>query len=81
MKVINLAMGEGLLKRLSREAKARGLTRAALIGEACQDYLERFREAELDRRYVAGYRRYPESAAVGKTGEILAAKVWPREDW
>lgn len=74
-------MNEDLLRRLSREAKARKLTRAALIRDACQHYLEKLREDELDRQYVAGYRRYPESAAVGKTGERLAATVWPREDW
>jgi len=49
--------------------------------EACQDYIEKVREDELDRQDVAGYLRQPESAAVGKTGERLAAEVWPREDW
>jgi metal-responsive CopG/Arc/MetJ family transcriptional regulator len=81
MKVIKVSMKEDLLRRLSREAKARRLTRAALIREACQHYLEKLREDELDRQYVAGYHRHPESAAVGKIGERLAAEVWTREDW
>jgi metal-responsive CopG/Arc/MetJ family transcriptional regulator len=81
MKVIQVAMKEDLLRRITREAKARRLTRAALIREACQHYLEKLREDDLDRQYVAGYLRHPESAAVGKTGERLAAEVWPREDW
>ncbi|MGD0227296.1 MAG: ribbon-helix-helix protein, CopG family [Terriglobia bacterium] len=81
MKIIKVPIKEDLLRRLSREAKARKLSRAALIREACQHYLEKLREDELDRQYVPGYRRHPESAAVGRAGERLAAEVWPREDW
>ena len=81
MKVIKVAVEEDLFLRLSRQAKARKLTRAALVREACQHYLERLREDELDRQYAAGYRRHPESDAVGKTGERLAAEVWQCEDW
>jgi predicted transcriptional regulator len=81
MKVIQVVMEEDFLQRLSREARARRLTRSALIREACKHHLERLREDELDRQYTARYRRHPETAAVGKTGERLAAEVWPREDW
>ena len=38
-------------------------------------------ESALDDRYRDGYRRKPESASVGKTGEKLAVEVWPREIW
>jgi len=75
MKVIKVPMNDDLLRRLSREAIDRKLTRAALIREACQHYLEMVRKDDLDRQYEAGYRRHPESAAVGKTGERLAAEV------
>jgi metal-responsive CopG/Arc/MetJ family transcriptional regulator len=81
MEVIQVVMEEDLLQRLSREARARRLTPSALIREACKHYLETFREDELDRQYTAGYRRHPETVAVGKTGERLAAEVWPCEDW
>ena len=81
MKVIKVQMNEDLLRCLSREARARKLTTGALIREACQHYLEKFREDELDRQYVAGYHRHPESAAVRETGERPAGEVWPREDW
>ena len=36
MKVVKVPMKEDLLRRLSREAKARNLTRAALIRKACR---------------------------------------------
>ena len=81
MKVIKVPMEEDLFRHLAREAKARKVTRVALIHEACQHYLEKLRENDLDRQYVAGYRRQPASAAVGKIGERLNAEVWPREDW
>ena len=37
--------------------------------------------AELDRQYVQGYRRKPEDPEVGKMGAMLAAEVWPNENW
>ena len=81
MTIIQVAMNEDLLRRLSREAKARRLTRAALIREACQHYVEKLREDDLDRQYMTGYRCHPESTEVGETGERLAIEAWPREDW
>jgi len=81
MKVIQVPIDNVLLGAVTRLAKVRRLTRAALIREACQRYLERIEEEELDRKYVEGYRRKPESASVGKLGERMAKEVWPKEDW
>ena len=81
MKVIQVPIDNVLLGAVNRLAKVRRLTRAALIREACQRYLERIEEEELDRKYVEGYRRKPESASVGKLGERMAKEVWPKEDW
>lgn len=81
MKVIQVPMGEKLLGAMNRKAKARRSTRAALIRAACEEYLRRLEEEELDRRYVEGYRRKPENPALGKAGAKLAAEVWSKEDW
>jgi metal-responsive CopG/Arc/MetJ family transcriptional regulator len=81
MKIIQVPMDDRLLRAVTRSAKVRQSTRAALIREACQRYLERLEEEELDRKYVAGYRRKPENPSVGKAGEKLAASVWPKENW
>jgi hypothetical protein len=81
MKVIQVPMEEKLLQAVNRKAKARRSTRAALVRAACQEYLQRLDEHELDRRYVDGYRRKPERPALGETGAKLAAKVWPQEEW
>jgi hypothetical protein len=81
MKVIQVPMEERLLSAITRSAKARKSTRAALIREACKRYMDRLEEEELDRRYIEGYRRQPERPAWGKLGEKLALEVWAKEEW
>ena len=81
MKVIQVPMEDKLLAAVNRKAKARRSTRAALIRAACEEYLCRLEQEELDRRYVQGYRRKPERASAGILGEKMAAEVWPKEDW
>jgi ribbon-helix-helix CopG family protein len=81
MKVIQVPMDEKLLHAMTRRARATRLTRAALIRHACEEYLQKVEDEELDRRYVEGYRREPEKPGLGKVGAKLAAQVWSREDW
>ena len=81
MKVIQVPIDDVLLGAVTRMAKARRATRAALIREACQRYLERIEEEKLERKYIEGYRRKPENSSVGKLGERMAKEVWPKEDW
>ena len=81
MKVIQVPMDEKLLRAVNREARASHSSRAALIRTACQDYLQRIDEQELERRYVAGYQRKPEKPGWGQMGAKLAAQVLPEESW
>ena len=81
MKVIQVPMDEKLLTAVNRQARASRSTRAALIRTACQEYLHQLEEQELERRYVAGYRRKPEKPLWGEMGAKLAAEVLPKEDW
>ena len=81
MKVIQVPMEEKLLQAVNRKAKARRSTRAALIRTACEEYLRKLGEEELDRRYIEGYRRKPENPAWGRAGARLTAQVWPKEEW
>jgi len=73
-------MDKGLLGALNHWAKASHSSRAALIRAACADYLRKLEKEELDRRYVKGYRRKPESPDLGEAGAKLAAQVWREED-
>jgi metal-responsive CopG/Arc/MetJ family transcriptional regulator len=81
MRVIQVPMDEGLLKAVNEQAKSRRSTRSALIRAACQEYLDRIEQQALERKYVEGYRRTPESPLVGKLGEKMAREVWPEEAW
>jgi hypothetical protein len=81
MKVIQVPMDEALLEAVNGRAKSRHSTRSAVIREACTDYLSRLEQEALDRKYVEGYRRKPESPLVGKLGEKMAREVWPEENW
>ena len=81
MKVIQIPIDEELLRAVNHRAKTIHSTRAALIRTACQEYLRKMEEAELDERYVEGYRRAPERGELGKAGAKLASRVWPKEKW
>ena len=81
MKVIQVPMDEKLLYAMTRKARAVRSTRAALIRHACEEYLRKLEDEELDRRYVEGYRRKPEKPGLGTAGAKLAAQVWSKEGW
>jgi len=81
MKVIQVPMDDKLLREMNRKAKASKSTRAAVIRKACEEYIRRLEEEELDRQYIEGYRRKPEDPVWGRIGSHLASEVWPREKW
>ena len=81
MRVIQVPMDEDLLKAVNELAKSHRSTRSALIRAACAEYLRKLQEETLERRYLEGYRRKPESPSVGKLGEKMAGEVWPQEGW
>lgn len=60
-KIIQVPIPEDLLATLDRHSKEAGTSRAALIREACADYITRSEEDEADRRYVESYTKFPES--------------------
>ena len=80
-KIVPVTMDDDLLRALTRLAKVRRSTRAALIREACQRYVERIEEEDLNCTYIEGYLLKPESASGGNLGVRMAREVWPKEDW
>jgi hypothetical protein len=52
-----------------------------MIDGACGTLLQRAEEEALERKYLEGYPRKPESPWVGKLGEKMAQQVWPKETW
>src|ERR1700674_2615824 len=81
MKVIQVPMDNKLLREMNRKAKAARSSRAAVIRKACEQYIHRLEDEELDRQYVEGYRRKPEDPVWGEIGELMAAEVLTPEEW
>jgi metal-responsive CopG/Arc/MetJ family transcriptional regulator len=80
-KVIQVPMDEELLKSLNRLSKKQRKSRAEVIRQACSKYLDQAREAELDRIYVEGYKRIPETPEMGELGAALLAEHLATEIW
>ncbi|MEK7247555.1 MAG: CopG family transcriptional regulator [Chloroflexota bacterium] len=72
---------EDLLATLDRYSKEAGTSRAALIREACAEYITRSEEAEADRQYVESYTKFPESHEGDEARMRMVAEVWGEEDW
>ena len=80
-KIIQVPIEGDLLERIDETAGMVAESRAAFIREACKLRLKSLKAAELDRRYVEGYRRKPEDTTWGETGVKLLARRLPREKW
>jgi metal-responsive CopG/Arc/MetJ family transcriptional regulator len=69
---------DDLLDRLDRYRAREGRSRSDVVREAVERYLAADREAEIDRRIVAGYARKPPSDVWGDAAarRIIAAEPW-----
>lgn len=65
-------LSDELVSLLDLEAAKRGVSRSALIREILGEHLHDQREAELDRRMVAGYQRLPQDDARDAWGDLDA---------
>jgi metal-responsive CopG/Arc/MetJ family transcriptional regulator len=80
-KVIQVPVDDSLLTALDAVSKEQGHSRSETIRRACRDYLARQRVSALEDAYEAGYRRVPESNAVGAAQAIIAAESLSEESW
>jgi metal-responsive CopG/Arc/MetJ family transcriptional regulator len=80
-KIIQVPIEDGLLKRINESAEDVFESRSAFIREACRLRLRDLEARELERRYVAGYRKKPEETAWAKTGAKLLSRVLTKEKW
>lgn len=80
-KIIQVPIGEHLLSDLNKYSKKQKKTRAEFIREACKHYVAETEEAEMDKQYVEGYRKFPESTEMGEVGEKLLLQILPDEEW
>jgi Ribbon-helix-helix protein, copG family len=80
-KIIQVPMPYELLDQLDTAAEQRGESRAALIREACVEYIASSRKADLIRQDIDAYKRFPESDADSDWRIRNAGDVWGDEDW
>ena len=80
-KVIQVPFDEALLDELNQISKKQKRTRAELIRQACNDYLKKREEEELDRIYRHGYERIPESTELAEAQVSILSKILPKETW
>ncbi len=80
-KVIQVPIGDELLEALDDLSRAEGRSRSEIIREACQRYLERLEQVQLDRSYQEGYRRRPEDPALAEAQASVTGEVLSRESW
>lgn len=80
-KIIQVPIEADLLERIDTTVLMVAESRAAFIREACRQRLRTLKERELDRRYVAGYRKTPEGEAWSKVSAKLLSRILPKEKW
>ncbi len=80
-KIIQVPIEDELLERIDTSAGAAGQSRTAFIREACKQRLKSLEAEELDRRYVAGYRKKPEDLEWAKASVRLLSKRLPKDKW
>ena len=80
-KIIQVPIEDELLERIDATAGTVAESRSAFIREACRQRLKSFKERELDRRYMEGYRKKPEELDWAEASVRLFSKRLPKEKW
>ncbi len=81
MNRIQVAVDNDLLDALKHDSIKQNKTRSELIRLACQQYLKRLQEEELDRLYEEGYKKIPEDTDIGEAQVAMLNEVIKPEDW
>ncbi|MDO8635302.1 MAG: CopG family transcriptional regulator [Dehalococcoidia bacterium] len=79
--IIQVPIDNKLLDDLKHESAKQNKTRSELIRLACQQYLKRLQEEELDRLYEEGYKKIPEDTDIGEAQVAMLSEVIKPEDW
>lgn len=80
-KVIQVPIEEELLNALDKVSKKQRKARAALIRQACSNYLQKIEYEELDRLYQQGYKKIPEESGMGEVQVALTGQILSKESW
>ncbi len=78
---VTIRLGDELLAAVERERRARHQTRSAFIQAAIEQALGAEQEQSAVERYVAGYRRWPETDDEVLVMHSIAVAVLARDPW
>ncbi len=79
--IIQVPVERELLDELNKLSKEKSKSRSEVIRQACRKFLDETEEERLDRIYVEGYKRIPETTEWGEAQEAMLSEVWPKESW
>jgi len=78
---VAITIPEGEFREVEAIRKRLKITRSGVILRALEHWLAAQREAQLDRKYQAAYRRRPELKNEISTQQALAMPALMSEDW
>ncbi|MCJ7807309.1 MAG: ribbon-helix-helix protein, CopG family [Dehalococcoidia bacterium] len=80
-KIIQVPVDEELLQALDHVSNKLHKARAAVIRQACKQYLRQMEQEELDKLYQQGYEKAPEEHEWGEAQINLATQILSKESW
>jgi metal-responsive CopG/Arc/MetJ family transcriptional regulator len=80
-KIIQVPVDEELLQALDHVSDKLHKSRAAVIRQACKQYLTQMEQEELDKIYQQGYKKAPEEHEWGVAQLNLATQILSKESW
>ena len=78
---IAISLPDKLLRAAERKRKATRETRSQFFCRAVETLLAKDRELEQERRYIEGYRKFPETEAEIAEAHRLGMEALAREPW
>ncbi len=80
-RMVEVRMYPSWLQAVDECARKLHYSRERFILTACQEFIEKVDERELERIYCERLREQPEDLKFAETGAKLAGMVLPKEDW
>jgi len=78
---IAISLPKDAFRSLEKLRKQLGLARSALIAQALQNWINEHEQTENIRRYLEGYRRYPETAQENDAAAATAHTTLSSLEW
>jgi metal-responsive CopG/Arc/MetJ family transcriptional regulator len=78
---VAVSLPEAQFQAVEKVRKKLGRSRSSLIAEALGAWLEAQKKKEKIRRYIAGYKRHPETSKEIKEAASISEEALSKEEW